>query len=208
LDIVLAVVVVALVTAGVAISYQRWSEERRIERFNGQLLEALEMLSRALRAGHSVAAGIHNVATNRQGPVAREFQQTWADQNAGRSLTEALAASCGRVPSLELRLFAIAVGINEESGGNLADVLDRLAVTMRARRQLKEDVRTLTAQGRYGAWFAGALPFVMALAITWISPDHLEPLYKTQTGRIMAFIAIAMITVGTLTIRWLANFKV
>jgi tight adherence protein B len=165
--------------------------------FEEQFPEAMDLISRALRAGHAFTTGLGMVADEIPAPVGTEFRRLFDEQNFGMSLTDALRAMAERVPVLDARFFVTAVLTQRESGGNLSEILDNLAHVMRERFKFKRQIRVISAHGRISAWILSALPPVMALAVFAMSPHYLDPLINDPLGINLILIAGTLQVVGT-----------
>jgi tight adherence protein B len=202
----IAILAIVVCAVGVAvILLRRRLRQRQIREFDEQLPEALEMLGRMLRSGHGVAQGLEFVGSRREGAVAREFKRAWDDQNSGQPLEEAIRGITARVESRDAALFSLAVAVNQEYGGNLAESLDRIATTTRSRRELADEIGTLTTPGKVGAIIAVLMPIGMAVALAWIRPGHLDPLYNTWLGRMFSLASIAQMVIGVFLMRRIAS---
>jgi tight adherence protein B len=185
--------------------HQRWA---RLRRFEEQFPEALDLLSRALSAGHAFQAGLGMVGDELPAPVGPEFKKTFEQQNYGLPLRDAMQEMIERVPILDVRFFVTAVMIQRESGGNLAEILDNLARVVRDRFRIRRDIRTKTAHGRFTAFVLLALPAALAIVLTFLSPEHMKPLFEEAMGRSLLFGAAAMQTVGFFWIRYIIRIEV
>jgi tight adherence protein B len=167
---------IALVLAAAATSlpllYVLNARQKRLQTVEQQLPDALDLMSRALRAGHSFPSAVEMVGTEAPMPIAMEFRITFDEVNYGIPMQDALMNMATRVPSTDLRYFVIAVLIQRETGGNLAELLDNLSALMRARFKLLGQIRVLSAEGRLSAWILTLLPFALALVI-FILTQHL-----------------------------------
>ncbi|MSP60030.1 MAG: type II secretion system F family protein [Myxococcales bacterium] len=173
-----------------------------------QLPDALEMMSRAIRAGHALPSSFKLIAQECPTPVAVEFARAYEQQNLGLSFETAVLNMCERVPSnLDLRLFAVSVMIQRETGGNLVEVLDNIARTMRERFKFFSKLRALTAEGRISGWILGSLPFGVAFAIMITNPGYLLELFKPGMGRGILITGITMWGIGILWIRSLMKVE-
>ena len=176
----------------------RFLRTRKIER---QLPDALDLIKRALRAGHAFSSGLQMVGEEMQEPIAGEFRITHDEVNFGVNLHQALTNLAARVPSTDLRYFVIAVLIQRETGGNLAELLDNLAKLIRERLQLLEKVQVLAAEGKLSAWILGILPFAMAGIINLINPAFMAVLWTDSIGVKMVEGALVMMFLGVLAMR-------
>ncbi len=205
MNALLTAVALASLAGAAFLGVRRQLRRRRIRQFDEQLPEALEVLARMLRSGHGAAQGLEFVGKRRDGPVAREFTRVWEDQNTGQPLEQAVRGMVARSGSRDAALFSLAIAVNQEYGGNLAESLDRIAATTRARRELADEIGTLTTPGRIGAVIAILMPIVMAVAISWMRPGHLEPLWTTSIGRLLSLVSLVQLALGTLLLRRIAS---
>jgi tight adherence protein B len=174
---------------------------RRLARFEEQLPEALDVMGRALRAGHPFSETLKLVSEEMTAPIAQEFGKAFADINYGVNPSDAFHAMLARTPSLSLMTVITAVLVQRESGGNLAEILDKIAAVVRSRFRFQRRVRTLSAEGRLSAWILVMIPFVLAVLMTIISPSYLPMLVKDPTGRTLVMFAFVMIILGIVWIR-------
>jgi tight adherence protein B len=181
---------------------------RRLRRFEEQFPEALDLVARALRAGHAFASGLKMAAEELGEPAGPEFRQTFDEQNFGLPLNEALANLAARVPLMDVRFFATAVTIQRETGGNLAEILENLAQVVRERFTILRQVRVYTAHGRLTGFVLLALPPALAVALALINPDHMALLFQERLGRWLLGGAVALQIVGYLWIRRVVRIEV
>lgn len=182
--------------------------KRRFGKFEAGLPEALDMMVNALRAGHSLIAAMGLVARESAAPVGTEFRICFDEQNYGLELTTAMDNLLNRMPIQDLRIVATAIMIQKESGGNLAEVLDKTSYVIRQRFRLKRQVMTHTAQGRLTGAILTALPVVLGIAIYFVNPAMMSILWKTAIGVKLMWTAAGMIAVGGLIIRKIVNMEV
>ena len=180
----------------------------RLKKFGSQLPESLELVARALRAGHSLAAGLHVVAEEMPMPVAKEFGRVYEEQNLGITLDEALKGMCDRVPNLDLKFFITSVAIQRQTGGDLAEILDRIGYVIRERIKILGQVKALTAEGRLSGIVLVALPIGLFFLMLWMKPDYIEALWKDPMGIKMSIGAIFLMLVGTYAIKKIIDIKV
>jgi tight adherence protein B len=186
-----------------------WNKRRvRLKTFASQLSDALELVARALRAGHSLAAGMHVVAEEMPSPIADEFGRVYDEQNLGIPIEEALRNMCERVPNLDLRFFVTSVLIQRTTGGDLAEILDKIGYVIRERYRILGQVKALTAEGRLSGVILIALPFALFLIMLHIKPDYIEKLWTHPLGIKMAVAALVAQLVGALVIKKIVNIKV
>lgn len=182
--------------------------KKRLKRFAAQLPEALELISRALRAGHSLAAGMNLVAHEMSVPIAAEFGRTFEEQNLGIPLEEALDNLTNRVPNLDLKFFATAVVLQRQTGGDLAEILDKIGHLVRERFQIWGQVQALTGEGRLSGIVLLALPPALFAVVYRMNPDYLMLLFTDDMGKKMLVGGVVMQLFGALVIRKIVNIRV
>ena len=180
----------------------------RLKRFAGQLPDAMELVARALRAGHSLAAGMHVVAEEMPPPICKEFARVYDEQNLGISLEETLDSMCDRVPNLDLRFFVTSVAIQRQTGGDLAEILDRIGHVIRERIKILGQVKALTAEGRLSGVVLIALPIGLFLMMMYMKPDYIELLWKDPLGVKMSVGAVVLMLIGAAAIKKIVDIKV
>jgi tight adherence protein B len=186
-----------------------WNKRRaRLKTFAGQLPDALELVARALRAGHSLGAGMHVVAEEMPAPISEEFGRVYEEQNLGIAIEEAMQSMCERVPNLDLRFFVTSVAIQRQTGGDLAEILDKIGYVVRERYRILGQVKALTGEGRLSGIVLIALPFVLFLVMLHIQPAYVSALWTHPIGIRMSIFAILMQIFGALVIRKIVNIKV
>jgi tight adherence protein B len=178
---------------------------RRISAFNAALAESIDMLARALRAGHSVVGTMEMLATNAQEPAASEFGEIFKQQNLGLPLRDALMQLLDRVPSADLRVLVTAILVQKDTGGNLAEILDRTVFVIHERLRIQGEIQTQTAQGRLTGWILSSLPVVMLVLLNLVNPGYSQILLTDPFGRKLIYFSIGMLAVGTLFIRRIVN---
>jgi tight adherence protein B len=180
----------------------------RLKHFAGQLSDALELVARALRAGHSLAAGMHVVAEEMPSPIADEFRRVYDEQNLGIPIEDALKSMCERVPNLDLRFFVTSVLVQRQTGGDLSEILDKIGYVIRERFRILGQVQALTAEGRLSGVILIALPFGLFLTMLYIKPDYVEKLWTHPLGIKMSVAALVAQLLGALVIKKIVNIKV
>ncbi|WP_395067700.1 type II secretion system F family protein [Paraburkholderia silvatlantica] len=188
--------------------YVRYRRTKRMRRFQKQLPDACDMLARALRSGHAFSGAIDLVGTEFADPMGAEFRTTFDEINYGVSLNEALTALAQRVPVGDLRYLVIAVLIQRETGGNLAELLDGIASLVRERFKLFDKVRVLAAEGVLSARVLGLLPVVTGGAISLVNPDFLEVLWRDPAGVMMLQAGSALLVAGMIWGRRIVRIRV
>jgi tight adherence protein B len=186
----------------------KYKRMARLRRFEEQFPEALDLLSRALRAGHAFQTAMGMCADELPQPVGIEFKKSFEQQNFGLPLKDTLNELAERVPLLDVRFFVTAVSIQRETGGNLAEILDNLAHVVRERFKILRQVRVHTAHGRFTGYVLLALPAALAVALSFISPDHMRSLFYERMGQTMLVGALVMQTVGYIWIRQVIKIEV
>jgi tight adherence protein B len=193
---------------GLPFAWLMYQRSARLKRFEEQFPEALDLMSRAIRAGHAFQTAMGMVGEELPQPVGGEFKKTFDRQNFGLPLKDAMDEMSDRVPILDVRFFVTAVAIQRETGGNLSEILDNLAHVVRERFKIRRQVRVHTAHGRFTAYVLLALPAALAIALSFISPDHMQVLFENRMGQTMVAGAIVMQTVGYVWIRKVIKIEV
>jgi tight adherence protein B len=182
--------------------------KRRLQKFAAQLPEALELVARALRAGHSLAAGFHLVSQEASDPIASEFGRVFEEQNLGIPFEEALNNLTDRVPNLDLKFFVTAVILQRQTGGDLAEILDKIGRLIRERFAIWGQVQALTGEGRLSGIVLLALPPLLFITVYRMNPDYLSLLFTDELGKKMLVGGIVMQLLGALAIRKIVNIRV
>ena len=185
-----------------------FKRKRRLAAFAKQLPDALEMVSRALRAGHSLGAAFNLVGQECPDPIRREFARCCDEQNLGKPLEETLESMTERVPNLDLRFFATAVILQRQTGGDLAEILDKIGYIIRERFKIFGQIQALTGEGRLSGIVLLALPPVLFLVMYRLNPDYCMVLFRDPLGQQMLAVAVVMQVVGALVIRKIIDIKV
>ena len=186
----------------------RSKRTRRLRTFEEAFPEALDLISRALKAGHAFATGLKMVADEMAEPIGPEFRKTFDEQNFGLPLKDSLENLTLRVPLLDMKFFATAVLIQRETGGNLSEILENLAHVVRERFKILRQVRVYTAHGRLTGYVLLALPAVLAIALSFINPEHMNMLFRERLGQMMLMAAIVMQFFGFMWIRQVVKIEV
>jgi tight adherence protein B len=180
----------------------------RLKKFEEHFPEALDLLSRAIRAGHAFQTAMGMVADELPEPVGPEFKKTFDQQNYGLPLRDALNDMAERINLLDVRFFVTAVAIQRDTGGNLSEILDNLGHVVRERFKIRRQVRVHTAHGRFTGYVLLALPAALAIALSFINPDHMRMLFREPMGQKMLMSAIVMQTIGFFWIRQVIKIEV
>jgi tight adherence protein B len=181
---------------------------RRMRTFEEQFPEALDLIARALKAGHAFATGLKMAADELPEPVGPEFRKTFDEQNFGLPMKDALDNLARRIPILDVRFFVTAVLIQRETGGNLAEILENLGFVVRERFKILRQVRVYTAHGRFTGYVLLALPAVLGIALSFINPDHMNLLFREHMGQMLLGVALVMQTIGFIWIKQVIKIEV
>jgi tight adherence protein B len=204
----LAAFAAALVGLTLPVAWLKIKRTRRMRQFEEQFPEGLDLLSRAIRAGHAFQSAMGMVADELPAPVGVEFKKSFEQQNYGLPLKDALNGLSERMPMMDVRFFVTAVAIQRETGGNLAEILDNLAHVVRERFKILRQVRVHTAHGRFTGYVLLGLPAALAVALMFISPEHMRTLFTVKMGQTMVMGAIVMQTIGFIWIRQVIKIEV
>jgi tight adherence protein B len=185
-----------------------WRRKKRLKLFAAQLPEALEMLARALRAGQSMSFGFNMVAQEMGPPIGKEFNRIFEEQNLGIPMDQSLRELADRIPNLDLKFFVTAVILQRQTGGDLAEILDKIGSLIRDRFRIWGQVQALTGEGRLSGVVLLALPFVLFVVVYQLNPKYLMVLFNDPLGTKMLTGAIIMQFLGALVIRKIVNIKV
>lgn len=181
---------------------------QRLNQFEAQLPEAIDIIKRALLTGHPFSESLNLVHEGLEGPVSVEFGITYSDLNYGSDLRRAMLGLLERVPSVTLMAFVTAVLVQKETGGNLAEILENIGTVIRGRFRFQRRVKTLSAEGRLSAWILMLVPFGLFLVIYFTSPGYLEVLVKSDRGQQLVAISFVLMLLGGLWIRRLLRIEV
>ena len=182
--------------------------KKRMNKFLQLLPEALDLMSRGLQAGHAFTESLHMVSTEMPEPIATEFRKTYEEQNLGLSLKLALENMVQRMPLLDLRMCVTAILIQRETGGNLSELLEKVAYTIRERFRILEDLKTLTLSSRWSAWLLCALPILLALYISVMNPGYMDVLWRDPRGHWLIAVAVTMQILGMLLVQRIMKIKI
>jgi tight adherence protein B len=199
---------IGILLGGVPLAYVLHRRNQRFNKFEQQMPEALDLIVSALRAGHSLASSLGLVAREAPDPVGAEFRICHEEQNYGLELRTAMENLVARVPLQDVRIVTTAILIQKESGGNLAEVLEKSGHVIRERFRLKRQIRVHTAQGRLTGWILSFLPVVLGFALYMASPDTMSILWKRPVGRELLYGASVMTIIGGLIIRKIVRMEV
>ena len=207
-DYILGLIVAAIAIAAPVI-YLVAMKRKRTEKFTEQLPDALTMISRSLRAGHSLNSAIELVGQEMADPVGELFKTAYEQQKLGLRVTDTLTNMTDRIQSLDLRFFATVISINIEVGGNLAEILDKLAETIRERLKIRRQVKVYTAQGRLSGYLLAGLPIVAFVMLQFVMmPGYEDVFIKETKGRYILLVAAILQFIGYLFIRKIINIRI
>ena len=181
---------------------------RRRRKFNEQLVEALGQMSNALRAGFSITQAFESVVQNAEKPIAQEFRVFLQQQRVGISFSDALEALDRRVGSEDLNLVCSAMEIARRTGGNLTEIFDKIALTIRERMRIERRVLTLTAQGRMQGMIVGSMPFLVGIGMAVLRPEIMMPFLRTPQGLAAVAAVLVLVAIGALVIRKIIKIDV
>jgi tight adherence protein B len=195
---------------GAALPYVvvRRKRTRRFYKFEEMLPEAIDMLGRAIRAGHPLSSGLKMVAEEATEPIAGEFQRTHEEHRFGLPFEDALLAMADRIQIVDVRILVTAILIQREVGGNLAEILDNLASVIRARFTIRRQLRVYTAQGRFSGYVLGILPIAVGAAIYSLNPPYIQLLFTDPLGKLLVIVAVVFQIIGFLWIRKIVNIEI
>jgi tight adherence protein B len=202
------IITAGLVGALIPFIHVFWKRKKRFNKFLEHLPDALELMSRALSAGHAFSEALHMVSIEMPEPISKEFRKTYEEQNLGLSLKLALENLTQRMPLLDLRLCVTAVLIQRETGGNLAEILEKVAYTIRERFRILGDLKTLTTSSRLSAWLLCGLPVGVAIAVTVMNPEYMSILWKDPRGHRLIYIAVGLQISGMLLVRKILKIRI
>ena len=181
---------------------------RRFKRFEAQLPDAMQLIGRALRSGHSLSSGLSVVVDEMPEPISEEFHRAYEEQNLGIPIERALKNMLVRVPNMDLKFFVTAVAIQRQSGGDLAEILDKISYIIRERFKILGQVKALTGEGRISGIVLMALPICLFLAVYYLNPEYVMLLFTEPLGRKMIFVAGFLQIVGAIVIKKIVAIKV
>jgi tight adherence protein B len=199
---------VALFTGSLPFMWLLLRRRKRLKQFAAQLPEAMEMLARALRSGQSFGFGMNMVASEMGQPIGKEFNRVFEEQNLGIPMEQSLREMTERIPNLDLKFFVTAVILQRQTGGDLAEILDKIGELIRDRFRIWGQVQALTGEGRLSGVVLLALPIVLFFTVYHLNPNYIMLLFTDPMGTKMLAVAIIMQVLGALTIRKIVNIKV
>ena len=199
---------IGLVAAAGPFGYVWIKRKARLRRFESIFPDALEFVSRSMRAGHAFSVSLEMISREFQEPVSSEFRRAFEEHNLGLPIEIALQKLAQRVPSLDVHFFVSAVLLQKRTGGNLAEILDKLAYVIRERFKLRGRIRAVSAHGRMTATALSCIPIVVAIMMFYTNPDYVKFFFTDDTGNIMMGAAIALQIIGYLIMKKIVNIEV
>jgi tight adherence protein B len=205
---ILLMVGAGLLAAAIPFIHVLWTRKKRFEHFLEHLPDALDLMGRALSAGHAFSEAMQMASAEMPEPIATEFRKTYEEQNLGLSLKLALENLTQRIPLLDLRMCVTAVLIQRETGGNLSEILEKVAYTIRERFRIMGDLKTLTTSSRMSAWLLCGLPIFVTFIVTAMNPEYMSILWKDQRGHYLIGTALLLQVTGMLIVRKILKIKI
>jgi len=199
---------VAACLAAIPFLYVGWKKKKRMEKFQTQLPEGLDLIARALRAGHAFTSGMKLAADEFDDPLGPEFTDTLDEINFGVSVSDALKNLASRADCPDLRYFVVSVILQRETGGNLAEIMESIAHIIRERFKFRGKVRTLSAEGKLSAIVLVAIPFFIVAVLRFTSPQYISALFSEPAGRIMGAVALVLMVMGIFVMKRMVSIKV
>jgi tight adherence protein B len=202
------VVIITLLLAGTPFFYLCLKKKKRMEKFQRQLPEGLELIARSLKAGHAFPSSMKMAADEFDDPLGPEFEETINEINFGVNVPDALKNLAERVNCADLKFFVISVILQRETGGNLAEIIESLAYIIRERFKLYGKIRTLAAEGKISAIILSSLPFVVMIALHFTSPAYIRILFSDPAGKIILCISAFMMALGIFVMKKMVDIEV
>jgi tight adherence protein B len=203
-------IALALAVLGAALPYlyAKRKRKRRLLKFEEQLPESIDLLGRAIRAGHPLSSGLDMVAHESADPIATEFRRTFEEQRFGLPLDDSLLGMADRVPIVDVRILVTAIMIQRNVGGNLAEILDNLSYTIRERFKIRRQLKVYTAQGRMAGYVLAVLPIAVGVIIFFLNPDYMLTLFRDPIGKLALITASVLQTLGYYWIRRIVDIEI
>jgi tight adherence protein B len=200
--------VFGLVFACMPVGWLAWRRRGRFKKFARQLPDAMELIARALRSGHSLSSGINVVVEEMPAPVSTEFMMAYEEHNLGVPIENALKGMLRRMPNIDLKFFVTAVAIQKQAGGDLAEILDKIGHIVRERFKIMGQVQALTGEGRISGIVLQALPIALFLVVYYMNPDYVMLLFQRELGKQMLMMAVGAQIVGAFVIKKIVDIKI
>ena len=206
-DSLFVVVLVGLVGLWLPTMWQTTRAHRRLDAFNEQLADVLLTMSTSLKVGQSFTHSLGAIVNDGLAPASEEFERVLYETQLGRPMEDSLAAMADRIDSEDLRFVLMAVAVQREVGGSLADLFQTVSETVRDRQNFRRKVRALTAMGRMSAYLLLGLPFIMAVGLALVSPGYMSPLLHTTAGHVLIVAVLVMMSLGALCLKKIVSIK-
>jgi tight adherence protein B len=190
------------------VMWMMWKRKRRFGKFAKQMPGAMELIARALRSGHSLSSGLHVVCTEMNEPISKEFNVAYEEQNLGIPIEQTLKNLYRRIPNLDFKFFSVAVSIQRQCGGDLAEILDKISHIIRERFRIMGQVQALTGEGRISGVVLMLLPVALFFAVWRLNEEYVMTLFTDELGRKMVAVAIVLQILGAITIKKIIQIKV
>ena len=200
--------VAALIASLLPLAWLLLRRRKRFKKFAMQLPDALELIARALRSGHSLSSGLHLVVEEMPDPVSTEFEMAYEEQNLGVPIDSALKSMLKRMPNLDLKFFVTAVAIQRQSGGDLSEILEKIGYIIRERFKILGQVQALTGEGRISGVVLMALPIALFFAVYYLNTDYVMLLFTEELGRKMIAVAAVLQVLGAVVIKKIVAIKI
>lgn len=201
-------ILLALFGASLPFLYLLWLKKRRMAKFERQLPDALDLIARSLKAGHAFSSGLKMTSEEFDDPVGTEFGKTIDEINFGVGVDDALKSLAGRVDCPDIKFFVVSVIVQRETGGNLAEIMESIALLIRERFKLLGKVRVLAAEGKLSAYILLALPFIMAGYFMLMKPEYMKLLLVDPIGHVMIIVAVIMMAIGSYIMRKMVQIRI
>ena len=205
---VLAMLGCAIVGSFIPYVYMRWKRSSRFLLFQQQLPDALDLMARALRAGHAFSVGMKMVGDEFPDPIGPEMGRAVEEISYGIEIPEALKSLSKRIECVDLKFFVTALIVQRETGGNLAEIIEAISRLIRLRFELLGRVKALSAEGKWSAIVLMAMPILLLVGLSWINPEYMDPLYSDPTGQAMLATALVWMTIGGVVVKKMINIKI
>ena len=199
---------IAIMTGSFPLLWLLMRRRSRFKKFAKQLPDAMELIARALRSGHSLASGLHVVVEEMGAPISTEFGMAYEEQNLGIPMEQALKGMLRRMPNMDLKFFVTAVAIQRQAGGDMAEILDKIGYIIRERFKIMGQVQALTGEGRISGIVLMALPIALFFAVYYLNPDYVMLLFTEELGRKMIAVAAVLQVVGAVAIKKIVAIKI
>ena len=198
----------AMMSGTLPLLWLLWRRRKRFKKFAMQMPDAMELIARALRSGHSLASGLKVVVSEMPEPIAKEFGNAYEEQNLGVPIEAALKSMLKRMPNMDLKFFVTAVAIQRQAGGDMAEILDKIGYIIRERFKILGQVQALTGEGRISGVVLMALPIALFFAVYYLNPPYVMLLFTEELGRKMIATAAVLQILGAIAIKKIVNIKI